>query len=94
MQAFSKITSKGQTTIPKAVRDSLDLKAGDTISYVTMDRGVMIVPRNRPIQSIFGALEDYAIPETTLEDYDNAIREGVAIKTSRNNINKLADDAA
>ena len=94
MQAFSKITSKGQITIPKAVREALNLKAGDTISYVTMDRGVMIVPRNKPIESIFGALQDYAIPNTTLEDYDHAVREGIAAKASLNKSNQIADDAA
>ncbi|MFA7565852.1 MAG: AbrB/MazE/SpoVT family DNA-binding domain-containing protein [Alkalispirochaeta sp.] len=29
----SRITSKGQTTIPKRVRDSLNISAGDVISF-------------------------------------------------------------
>ena len=35
----SKLTSKGQTTIPKEVRDALHLKAGDAISYVVRPDG-------------------------------------------------------
>ena len=94
MQAFSKITSKGQITIPKSVRELLDLKAGDTISYVTMDRGVMIVPRNRSVETIFGILEAHAIPNTTLADYDAAVRDGVTGKSERCKTEKLTDDAA
>lgn len=29
----SRITSKAQTTIPRAVREALDLRAGDELSY-------------------------------------------------------------
>ncbi len=30
---FSRLTSKGQVTVPKAVRDKLHLKPGDTLAY-------------------------------------------------------------
>ena len=33
----SSITTKGQTTLPKAVRDSLAVKAGDKVRYVIVD---------------------------------------------------------
>ncbi len=94
MHASSKITSKGQITIPKTVRETLKLKAGDTISYVTTDRGVMIVPRNRSVESVFGILEEHAIPNTTIADYDAAVRDGVASKSGKHNTQKPVDDAA
>ena len=94
MQVSSKLTAKGQITIPKAVRKILNLKAGDTISYVSVDRGVMIIPRNKPVKSIFGILEDHAIPNTTLADYDAAIRDGVVDKIAGGSTTKTADDAA
>ncbi|WP_425389514.1 AbrB/MazE/SpoVT family DNA-binding domain-containing protein [Ekhidna sp.] len=37
-----KITSKGQTTIPKSVRDRLKLKSGDRVIYVDSEEGVLI----------------------------------------------------
>ena len=35
----SSITIKGQTTLPKAVRDSLAVRAGDKVRYVILDEG-------------------------------------------------------
>ena len=40
----SSITVKGQTTLPKAVRESLSVKAGDRVRYVILDEGVLIMP--------------------------------------------------
>jgi AbrB family looped-hinge helix DNA binding protein len=33
MDALARITSKGQVTIPKRVREALDLQAGDTLHF-------------------------------------------------------------
>lgn len=38
----SKITSKGQTTIPVAVRRALGVNPGDEISFVVHDHGVSV----------------------------------------------------
>ena len=40
--AFSKITSKSQTVIPREVREKLDLKPGDRLRYATTEKGVVI----------------------------------------------------
>ncbi|HEY0283040.1 MAG TPA: type II toxin-antitoxin system PrlF family antitoxin [Rhizomicrobium sp.] len=39
---FSKITSKSQTVIPKAVREKLGLKPGDLLRYVFDGKRVVI----------------------------------------------------
>ncbi|MEO1746648.1 MAG: AbrB/MazE/SpoVT family DNA-binding domain-containing protein [Pseudomonadota bacterium] len=70
---ISKITAKGQTTIPLEVRELLGLKAGDRIRFVPMDGKVEIVPRNKPASSLFGMLEPYAISGTRLDDYRSAV---------------------
>jgi AbrB family looped-hinge helix DNA binding protein len=42
MEAAAKVTSKGQVTVPKAVRDALGLKEGDEIVFrVEGDRAVL-----------------------------------------------------
>ena len=40
------VTSKGQVTIPKKVRDALHLATGDTIEFVVREKGEVIL---RPI---------------------------------------------
>ena len=38
----SRITSKGQVTVPKAVRESLGIKTGDSISYEVHENNAVI----------------------------------------------------
>jgi AbrB family looped-hinge helix DNA binding protein len=45
MTARTKITSKGQVTIPKDVRDRLGLRPGDEIEFVDDRRGYRVQKR-------------------------------------------------
>ena len=72
----SSITTKGQTTLPKAVRDSLAVKAGDKVRYVIVDQGVLIMPV-RPTGRLFRSMR-YNGPVVSLEEMDRAIAEGAA----------------
>ena len=68
------ITSKGQTTIPKEVRDRLHLKAGDRVEFVVRDDGTaLMVPATVSVASLRGMLTPPATP-VTLEEMDRAIR--------------------
>lgn len=71
----SRMTSKGQTTIPIEVREHLRIGAGDTIQFVCIDGHYEIIPRNRPAASLFGRLQEYAIPNTSVSDYRDAVEE-------------------
>lgn len=77
MGVESKLTAKCQTTIPAEVRDYLKIGPGDRIRYVLVDGKIHIVPRNRPVEGLFGRLQKYAIPETSLQDYDAAVADAV-----------------
>ena len=70
----SAITSKGQTTLPKAVRDALGVGPGDRVRYVILDDEVRITPE-RPLARLFGMLKHDG-PPVTLEDMERAIAEG------------------
>ncbi|MXZ54176.1 MAG: AbrB family transcriptional regulator [Acidimicrobiaceae bacterium] len=70
----SSITMKGQTTLPKAVRDSLSVKAGDKVRYVILEEGVLILPV-QPTSRLFRSLEHDG-PAVSLEDMDRAVAEG------------------
>ncbi len=55
--AVGTITSKGQTTIPKSVRDRLALKAGDRLEFVVQDDGaVLMVPATVSLDELEGML--------------------------------------
>ena len=72
----SGITAKGQTTLPKAVREALSVKPGDRVRYVIQDGQVRILKAG-PVDRLFGMLK-YHGPPVTLEEMDQAIAEGAS----------------
>lgn len=46
------ITSKGQMTVPKAIRDQLGMKPGDKCYAWVRDGELIIVPRNKPLAGL------------------------------------------
>lgn len=72
----SGITAKGQTTLPKAVREALSVKPGDRVRYVIQDGQVRILKAG-PAERLFGMLR-YDGPPVTLEEMDRAIAEGAS----------------
>lgn len=43
----SLITTKYQTTVPKEIRQKLDLRSGDVLRWEVVDRDIRIVPARR-----------------------------------------------
>jgi antitoxin PrlF len=63
----SKLSSKGQVTIPKEVRKAIGLKPGDLVSYEVQE-GIVILQRAEPFDAAFHAalsstLEEWSSPE-------------------------------
>ena len=53
----STLTSKGQTTIPKDIRDGLGLKPGDRITFTMMPDGtVQLRAKNKTVMTLAGSL--------------------------------------
>ena len=53
------LTSKGQTTIPKAIRDRLGLRPGDTLRFTLLSDGTVVMrAKRRSIRELAGALHD------------------------------------
>ncbi len=51
------MTSKGQLTVPKFVRDKLALRAGDRLDFVLRDNGLLeVVPLKQPASKLKGML--------------------------------------
>jgi AbrB family looped-hinge helix DNA binding protein len=57
MSAESTLTSKGQTTIPKDIRESLAMKTGDRMTFTLMPDGtVLLRVKNKSVMSLGGRL--------------------------------------
>jgi AbrB family looped-hinge helix DNA binding protein len=51
MPTASKVTSKGQVTIPKEVRERLRLGAGDVLVYEFQENGLLVVRKMEPFDA-------------------------------------------
>ncbi len=73
--ALATLTSKGQVTIPKKVRDSLRLHAGDAIHFfITKDGDALLRPVTRKVDDVFGRLRKYGGKPVSVEEMDFAIK--------------------
>lgn len=72
------ITSKGQVTLPKPIRDRLHLRPGDKIDFLLdADGNLRVVPVTAPVTALKGILRRPEVP-VTLEDMDRAIAKAAA----------------
>jgi len=73
--ALATLTTKGQVTIPKIIRDSLKLNTGDKIEIiVTEKREAIIRPVSKKVDDIFCKLHKPDRRAASLEAMDDAIR--------------------
>jgi AbrB family looped-hinge helix DNA binding protein len=54
-----KVTRKGQVTIPRAIRELLGLKAGDSVDFVPVKDHVQVMRSPRGIDELYGSLRAY-----------------------------------
>ena len=68
------ITSKGQITIPKDIRDLLNLHAGDKIRFIEDEDGsINLIPIKKPLSALKG-LVPKPKEAVSVEDMNNAIK--------------------
>ncbi len=79
----SAITSKGQTTIPKPVRDRWSLKPGDRVKYFFHPDGHLAILPVLPASALKGILRSRLAKAPTLEEMDEAIASHLAEKYKR-----------
>ena len=70
----STLTSKGQTTVPKEIRDLLHIQPGDRIEYVLEGTRVYLAPATMTLDQ-FCALLPPSPQKHTVEEINEAIRE-------------------
>ncbi|MCW7553195.1 AbrB/MazE/SpoVT family DNA-binding domain-containing protein [Endozoicomonas gorgoniicola] len=73
----SSLTSKGQVTIPSALREKFLLQPGDKVLFEVIDDNLVIKPLKKGIDSLAGCFADDIGDRTaTLEDMEQAIQAG------------------
>ncbi len=70
MPTTAKITSKGQVTIPKKIRDLLK---SDTVEFELVSGNVVV----KPVRSVGGSLSRYAKEYVPLKDIRDDVWKGV-----------------
>ena len=73
----SAITSKGQVTIPKAIREYLHVKPGDRVKFFMHPDGTVVLLPKVPVTALRGLLRWEGRP-ATLEEMDEAIVAGAS----------------
>jgi AbrB family looped-hinge helix DNA binding protein len=70
------MTSKGQITLPKALREKLSLSAGDRIEFIfENDQSVRLISKHIPVGQLKGMLPKPSKP-VSLKEMEDAIRAG------------------
>jgi AbrB family looped-hinge helix DNA binding protein len=67
----STISSKGQVTVPKGVRDRLGLRPGTTVEFELTDKGAFLRKGHkgvRPVDRVRGILERRARTDDVIDD--------------------------
>ncbi len=54
----SRVSTKGQITIPKHFRDKMNVNVGDEVTLVMTDDGILIKPKMTRIGALRGILKD------------------------------------
>ncbi|MBU4485602.1 MAG: AbrB/MazE/SpoVT family DNA-binding domain-containing protein [Candidatus Delongbacteria bacterium] len=80
------LTTKGQVTIPKEIRDSLNLHTGDMIEIIIINEGEAVIrPVTRTVDELFGKLHKKGMKTFTVEEMDEAIRKKVKEEFNESN---------
>ncbi|MDM9625918.1 AbrB/MazE/SpoVT family DNA-binding domain-containing protein [Rhizobium sp. S152] len=67
------LSAKGQVTIPKEMRETLNLRPGDQLVYSMVDGEVIVTPKNINLKDLAGLLGASPNGPATLAEIDAAV---------------------
>ena len=77
--AVSTLTSKGQITIPKEIREQFRLRMGQRVEFHVTPKGeLMLRPGNRDVRLLKGIIRSSNRRTVTVEEMNQAIAAGAA----------------
>lgn len=79
----SKLSSRGQTTIPKPIREELGLQEGDRLEFSVEDDQVVIQRASEDISILYGFLESTEQRPVTVQEMSDAVKEAASESVDR-----------
>lgn len=68
------LTSKGQITIPKTIRDALNLQAGDRVAFsLPGDKQALLQPLTARVDEVYGILQRPGQRPKSVDDMNRSI---------------------
>lgn len=80
---IGKMTSKGQTTVPKEVRDFLGLEEGTQVEWVLDEGKATVKPRTLRAVDLAGMLGPSPVGHVTVEEMNEAIGDAIVERFER-----------
>jgi AbrB family looped-hinge helix DNA binding protein len=78
---YSTITSKGQVTIPRQIREKLELKVGDKLNFQYQKNGtVLLAVASKKVNEVYGMLAYRAKKPVSVEQMNEGIRNHIRNK--------------
>ncbi len=71
---LSRLSSKGQVTIPKEIRDAVRLEPGDMVAYEVRN-GIVTIKRVDPLDTAFHSAVSETLDEWRTAEDDQAFRD-------------------
>lgn len=72
------LTSKGQMTLPRDVRNDLGLKPGDRVEFVKQGEDYVLRPRTKRLEDFAGMLHRPGMKPVSIEEMNDGIAEAAA----------------
>jgi AbrB family looped-hinge helix DNA binding protein len=69
----STLTSKGQITLPRDVRQALGLGVGDKVDFVQVEGGFKLVPLRKDVRGLKGKFAGRVKRPVTIDEMNDAI---------------------
>jgi antitoxin PrlF len=78
----STLTTKGQITLPLAVRKALALDAGDQVDFVEAEGGFKVIALKKSVRTLRGRFAGRVSGPVTIEQMNEAIARATAVRAA------------
>jgi antitoxin PrlF len=88
------LSAKGQVTLPKDLREELNLKPGDQLLFSIIDGQVVVTPKNVDFNDLAGLLGKAPNGPATIEEIDAAVAQAAGANALDTGEDPIAEEAA